>query len=643
MKFQSEKKELWRYASKNLTTPVRGTTRPQPLPHRLQHQRHPQSSEYAMMMTNSFQPTSLGCCDDYGESSVSSKTTMSLLRQENISTPPPPYSSVPELDCSSNSAILDYRRTFHHQQTYPTDGATETSVSVTDSDAGYGQKQTPNKDGCKCVNSGDIMFAEDYGKLNDSSTSSSYKLTTELQKKVRHLSPQPKIPTNPQIVAATTTTSTSSTTSFAATAAKILRNCCGGTFGSSNSATTVASNRNVVNNNNTTTTAISNTCNIQKHEHSKSTLNYTTNSCSNNNNYSNEQYFDTLMKQLKGNQISLLLKAVKSRHDQIIPILPANSNNSSISLSQRCSVATYQTNCILIRQADILGEEPYVTTCRLFLWRDLKSASQLKRLPVCPNKRDTVSVCCNPLHWCRILETETIPPPYTDQRMNQIEGENSQNGINSPYFGSTDPENIRKNYGVLEKHVAESVTTDGEDRRCSPNWCEVAYWELAQRVGERFPADRPTINIFSDKSYTTSGEHYDDMCLKELIEKRTTPSPDDVQYTRQKIGLGVTLSQESDGVWLYNRSSVPVFVYSPTLTESWNRVCRVEPGDCLRAFDEYMAHSIVLPGHFLCKQTGPIDRFSMRISFGKGWGYFYKRPDITLCPCWLEVLFKPQR
>lgn len=33
----------------------------------------------------------------------------------------------------------------------------------------------------------------------------------------------------------------------------------------------------------------------------------------------------------------------------------------------------------------------------------------------------------------------------------------------------------------------------------------------------------------------------------------------------------------------------------------------------------------------------------MRISFGKGWGCFYKRPDITRCPCWLEVLFKHQR
>lgn len=55
------------------------------------------------------------------------------------------------------------------------------------------------------------------------------------------------------------------------------------------------------------------------------------------------------------------------------------------------------------------------------------------------------------------------------------------------------------------------------------------------------------------------------------------------------------------------------------------------------------AQTLIYPGQFPGIQTGPIDKFSMRISFGKGWGCFYKRPDITRCPCWLEVLFKPQR
>ncbi|XP_065371095.1 uncharacterized protein Dad [Calliphora vicina] len=634
MKFQSEKKELWRYASKNLTAPVRGTTRQQPLPHRLPHQRHPQPRELGAMMTQSPQATLLGCGDGYGESSTSSTTTsMSMLRQENVSTPPPPYSSVPELDCSSMATQQDYRLTFRQHQTYPTDGETETSVSATDSDTAYSRKQAPSsRDGCNYVNAGDIMLVDDYEKLNETSSSSSYQLTAELQKKARRMSPQPNIPTNPQVVATSATTTTaSSTTSFAATAAKILRNCCGGTFGSSNSVTTTPSNTIASTNNNN-----NNTCNKLNYEHSTSGVDHSATS----HNYPPEQYFNTLMKQLKGSQISSLLKAVKSRHDQVIPIMPPATSTTS---SQRCCVANYQTNCILIRRADILGEEPYVIACRLFFWRDLKNASQLKRLPVCPNERDTVYVCCNPLHWCRILETETAPLPYQSQRMNHFEGENSQNGINSSSFGSTDPENIRQKYSDLRARVSESVTTDGEDRRCSPNWCEVAYWEMAQRVGERYPADTPTINIFSDKPNASTGDHKDGMCLKELIEKRTTPSPDDVQYTRQKIGLGVTLSQELDGVWLYNRSTVPIFVYSPTLTESWYRVCRVEPGDCLRAFDKYRAQTLVHPGQFTGVQTGPIDKYSMRISFGKGWGCSYKRPDITLCPCWLEVLFKPQR
>lgn len=66
---------------------------------------------------------------------------------------------------------------------------------------------------------------------------------------------------------------------------------------------------------------------------------------------------------------------------------------------------------------------------------------------------------------------------------------------------------------------------------------------MAQRVGERFPADRPVVNIFSDKPYTTTGDLKEGMCLKELIEKRTTPSPDDVRYTRQKIGLGMYMNK----------------------------------------------------------------------------------------------------
>lgn len=55
------------------------------------------------------------------------------------------------------------------------------------------------------------------------------------------------------------------------------------------------------------------------------------------------------------------------------------------------------------------------------------------------------------------------------------------------------------------------------------------------------------------------------------------------------LPLGVTLSRESDGMWIYNRSSAPVFVHSPTLSNDLDfrsvLVYRVPPGHCLRAFD----------------------------------------------------------
>lgn len=55
---------------------------------------------------------------------------------------------------------------------------------------------------------------------------------------------------------------------------------------------------------------------------------------------------------------------------------------------------------------------------------------------------------------------------------------------------------------------------------------------------------------------------------------------------KNSIFSGVTLSRELDGVWLYNRSSLPVFVHSPTLCDpSSMMVYRVVPGHCLRVFD----------------------------------------------------------
>lgn len=116
-----------------------------------------------------------------------------------------------------------------------------------------------------------------------------------------------------------------------------------------------------------------------------------------------------------------------------------------------------------------------------------------------------------------------------------------------------------------------------------PNaWCQLAYWELTHRVGRLWPVENSSVNIFSEQPLVNG------VCLAALASQRRTPTPDNVQKVRQKIGLGITISRESDGVWLYNRSSALIFVHSPTLHEIEFRtllVYRVPPGHCLRVFD----------------------------------------------------------
>uniref|UniRef100_A0A674BBF1 SMAD family member 6a n=1 Tax=Salmo trutta TaxID=8032 RepID=A0A674BBF1_SALTR len=160
----------------------------------------------------------------------------------------------------------------------------------------------------------------------------------------------------------------------------------------------------------------------------------------------------------------------------------------------------------------------------------------------------------------------------------------------------------------------------------------VAYWEQRTRVGRLYPAHEPSLSIFYDLPQGTG------LCLGQLNAVRT----------RSKIGYGIVLSQEPDGVWIYNRSQHPVFVHSPTLDLPSSvrglTVRRVMPGYSLKVFDYDKSSWILQQGmEPPVGLEGPYDPHSVRISFAKGWGPCYSRQFITSCPCWVEVLLNTHR
>ncbi|KAJ8724670.1 hypothetical protein PYW08_016144 [Mythimna loreyi] len=259
---------------------------------------------------------------------------------------------------------------------------------------------------------------------------------------------------------------------------------------------------------------------------------------------------------------------------------------------------------------------------RAFRFPDLRDTSELRRLPLCADQQ-----CCNPYHWSRLCKPETPPPPYSRYAMEDLKPK--EHGESTEDARRTDHERL----------VSASLATDGEERQSwESEWCRLAYWELTQRVGRQFGVRVRAVDVFGGGGGACgSGRH--GLCLDALDQRGDAPQAEQVRKTRAKIGLGVTLSLESDGVWLYNRSQEPVFVSSPALDAAAAKallVWRVAPGHCLCIFDPSCPPPAVSLPHI-----GPVDPRSVRISFAKGWGPKYSRRDVTACPCWLEVLLAP--
>ncbi|XP_077423915.1 mothers against decapentaplegic homolog 6b isoform X2 [Vanacampus margaritifer] len=293
----------------------------------------------------------------------------------------------------------------------------------------------------------------------------------------------------------------------------------------------------------------------------------------------------SLLKKLKEKALDTLLEAVESKGG-----LPSD--------------------CVLVSRTELrLGghvASPQLLVCKLYRWSDLQHPAQLK--PLCECKSywgpDNPTVCCNPYHYSRLCGPESPPPPYS--RL-------SPNEEHKPLDASMSPDAPKQSH-----------------------WCNVAYWEHRTRVGRLYTVYERSVSIFYDLPQGTG------LCLGQLnLEHRSST----VQRTRGKIGYGILLSKEADGVWAYNRSEHPIFVNSPTLDPPSGRslvVRKVMPGFSIKVFD-YERSGLLRYGAGAELPDGPYDPNSVRISFAKGWGPCYSRQFITSCPCWLEVLLNNHR
>ncbi|KAI5626245.1 SMAD family member 6a, partial [Silurus asotus] len=293
------------------------------------------------------------------------------------------------------------------------------------------------------------------------------------------------------------------------------------------------------------------------------------------------------------------------------------------------SKGAVMAGCVAAPQAELhvggRAVSPQYLLCRFFRWPDLQLSSPLKALCCCQSFRAPggEAPCCNPYHYSRLCGPDSPPPPYS-----QLSPKLGQESLGYTALLRSPPPLIWRCWFRL------SYTNSSPSSLGRKHWCNVAYWEHRTRVGRLYPVYDSSLSIFYDLPQGTG------LCLGLLPNMGRASSS--VQRARAKIGHGILLSREADGVWAYNRSQHPIFINSPTLEHPRCRsptVTRVMPDYSVKIFDYEKSCQI---GH-LAHTEGPYDPNSVRISFAKGWGPCYSRQFVTSCPCWLEILLNNHR
>ncbi|XP_038600135.1 mothers against decapentaplegic homolog 7 isoform X2 [Tachyglossus aculeatus] len=331
----------------------------------------------------------------------------------------------------------------------------------------------------------------------------------------------------------------------------------------------------------------------------------------------------SVLKKLKERQLELLLQAVESRGGartgclllpgRVDPRLgPGRERGTPGSPARAPSPAATAYSLPLL-------------LCKVFRWPDLRHSSEVKRLRCCESygKNNPDLVCCNPHHLSRLCELESPPPPYSRYPMDFLKPTDCPDAV--PSSTETGGTHYLAPGGLSDSQLLQEPGDQS-------HWCVVAYWEEKTRVGRLYSVQEPSLDIFYD---LPQGNGF---CLGQLNSDNKSQL---VQKVRSKIGSGIQLTREVDGVWVYNRSSYPIFIKSATLDNPDSRtllVHKVFPGFSIKAFDYEKAYSLQRPNDHEFMQQ-PWTGFTVQISFVKGWGQCYTRQFISSCPCWLEVIF----
>ncbi|XP_038622924.1 mothers against decapentaplegic homolog 6 [Tachyglossus aculeatus] len=335
----------------------------------------------------------------------------------------------------------------------------------------------------------------------------------------------------------------------------------------------------------------------------------------------------SLLKRLKERGLCSLLEAVESRGGLaggcvLVPRAPSEAHDP------------HHHHGAAAAAAGEASLAPHLVLARLFRWPDLQHAAQLKPLCGChsfahPDARSPL-VCCNPYHFGRLCGPESPPPPYS--RLSPDE-EQKPLDLSESTLSYTETE-ATNSLNIMTGEFSDASMSP--DTLKQSHWCNVAYWEHRTRVGRLYTVYEQSVSIFYD---LPQGNGF---CLGQLnLDHRS----ETVKRTRSKIGYGIFLSKEPDGVWAYNRGDHPIFVNSPTLDIPNCRtviVRKVMPGYSIKVFD-FDKSCLLQHAADLDYGDGPYDPNSVRISFAKGWGPCYSRQFITSCPCWLEILLSNHR